>query len=48
MDYERKLSCMKYVPVTSLMTKPQLSKYLEAMRDDFLRRGVMLEFPEAA
>ena len=39
---------MKFLPVTSLMTKPQLSKYLEAVRDDFMKRGVMLEFPEEA
>jgi hypothetical protein len=48
MAYEMKLAAMKYLPVTSLMTKPQLSKYLEAVRDDFARRGVRLEFPEAA
>ena len=46
--YDQKLDAMKFLPVTSLMTKPQLSKYLEAVRDDFLKRGVMLEFPEGA
>jgi hypothetical protein len=47
--YPEKLAAMKFVPVTSLMTKQQLSKYLEAMREHFLRRGVRLEFPlEAA
>lgn len=46
MSYEQKLSCMKFVPVTSLMTKPQLSTYLEAVRDDFVKRGVRLEFPD--
>ena len=46
MSYEKKLSVMRYFPVTSIMTKPQLSKYLEAMREDFRRRGVLLEFPE--
>ena len=46
--YDQKLDAMKFLPVTSLMTKPQLSKYLEAVRDDFLKRGVMLEFPEEA
>ena len=48
MDYEKKLAAMKYLPVTSLMTKPQLSKYLEAMQQDFARMGVQLEFPEDA
>lgn len=46
LTYEQKLTAMKYLPVTSLMTKPQLSAYLEAMQADFARRGVRLEFPE--
>lgn len=46
-SYEQKLAVMRYWPVTSLMTKPQLSKYLEAMQADFAKRGVMLEFPES-
>jgi hypothetical protein len=48
MTYEQKLKVMRMLPVTSLMTKPQLSKYLEAMQADFHRRGVRLEFPEEA
>ncbi len=48
LTYDQKLDAMKFLPVTSLMTKPQLSKYLEAVRDDFMKRGVMLEFPEEA
>lgn len=48
MDYERKLLAMKYLPVSSLMTKPQLSAYLEAIQADFMRRGVRLSFPEEA
>lgn len=46
MAYEQKLSVMRILPVTSLMTTPQFSKYLEAMREDFSRHGVALEFPE--
>lgn len=46
--YEQKLVAMRCWPVTSLMTKEQLSKYAEAVQADFLRRGVQLEFPEAA
>lgn len=46
LSYEKKLEAMKFLPVTSLMTKPQLSKYLEAIQNDFLGRGVKLEFPE--
>ena len=48
LTYDQKLDAMKFLPVTSLMTKPQLSKYLEAVRDDFIKRGVRLEFPEEA
>lgn len=48
LTYEQKLQAMKYLPVTSNMTKPQLSKYLEAVQSDFQSRGVYLEFPEAA
>lgn len=47
MTYEQKLQVMRLLPVTSLMTKPQLSKYLEAMQADFAKRCVRLEFPEA-
>jgi len=46
LSYEQKLAAMKYLPVTSTMTKPQLSKYLEAMQAHFRTRGVLLEFPE--
>lgn len=46
--YEQKLKVMRLLPVTSLMTKAQLSKYLEAVQSDFSGRGVMLTFPEAA
>lgn len=46
LSYEQKLAAMKYLPVTSLMTVEQLSKYLEAVQDDYRRRGVWLEFPE--
>ncbi|MBU4609165.1 hypothetical protein IMZ29_00920 [Achromobacter sp. GG226] len=46
MGYEQKLTVMRLFPVTSLMTREQLSKYAEAVRDDFQCRGVFLEFPE--
>ena len=46
LSYEQKLSAMKVLPVTSRMTKEQLSKYLEAMQAHFLKRGVILEFPQ--
>lgn len=46
LTYEQKIQAMKYLPVTSLMTKPQLSKYLETMQEAFVRQGVVLEFPK--
>lgn len=46
--YEEKLLMMKYLPVTSLMSRKQLSAYAEAVQADFRARGVMLEFPEAS
>lgn len=45
LTYERKLIAMRAWPVTSLMTKEQLSQYLELMRAGFADR-VRLEFPE--
>lgn len=46
LSYEQKFQAMKFIPVTSLMTKPQLSKFLEAVKDDFFHRGVLLKFPD--
>jgi len=50
LSYEQKLKVMRVLPVTSLMTKAQLSKYAESVRDDFRSDArtdkVMLEFPE--
>lgn len=48
LSYELKLETMKFWPVTSLMTKPQLSAFLEAVQADYRARGVFLEFPEPA
>lgn len=45
LTYEQKLAAMEFVPVTSQMTKPQLSKYLEAVQADYGNRGIYLQFP---
>lgn len=45
LTYEQKLKAMHFIPVTSLMTKAQLSQYLETMQSVFLERGVKLKFP---
>lgn len=47
LPYEKKLEAMKAWPVTSLMTKDQLSQYLQAMQDGHAGR-VRLEFPKEA
>ena len=48
LTYEQKLLVMRLLPVTSLMTKDQLSRYLEAVQADYGGRGVLLQFTEAA
>ncbi|WP_017907431.1 hypothetical protein [Xanthomonas sp. SHU 199] len=45
LSYEQKLVAMKFLPVTSLMTAEQLSKYLEAVQSDYASRGVHVQFP---
>lgn len=44
--YEEKLELMKWLPVTSLMTKAQESQYLEAVQAHWAKRGVHLTFPD--
>jgi hypothetical protein len=46
LSYEKKLQAMKFTPVTSIMTKQQLSKYLDAVQNDFMLKGVRLEYPD--
>lgn len=46
LTYEQKLKAMRFLPVTSLMTVPQLSQYLVDIQKEFAKRGVVLEFPE--
>lgn len=48
LSYEQKLMAMRCWPVTSIMSKEQLSKYADAVQADFAKRGVVLQFPEAA
>jgi hypothetical protein len=48
LTYEQKLAAMKYLPVTSLMSVDQGSRYLVAVQDDYRQRGVTLIFPEKA
>lgn len=48
LPHESRLEAMDHFPVTRLMTKEQESKYLESVQADYARRGVLLQFPEAA
>lgn len=45
LPYELKLEAMDHWPVTSQMTKKQMTAYLEAVKKDYARRGITLEFP---
>lgn len=45
LTYEQKLAVMAYLPVTSLMNKDQLSRYLDAVQREFAQQNVFLEFP---
>lgn len=46
LPYETKLLAMDHWPVTSVMTKAQLSKYLDSIQADYRKRGVFVEFPQ--
>jgi hypothetical protein len=46
LTYEQKLAAMKFLPVTSLMSVDQLSRYMTALQDDFKPRGVVLVVEE--
>ena len=48
LSYEEKLDAMKFVPVTSRMTVPQLSKYADDVQRHFLTRSVILTYPVSA
>lgn len=43
LPYETKLAVMAYFPVTSLMDKGQINRYIDALRAHFEPLGVMLE-----
>ena len=46
LTYEQKLKAMRFIPVTSLMSRSQLSAYLEHVQMEFAGRGIVLEFPD--
>ena len=48
LSYEQKLVAMRYLPVTSNMSKPQLSRYLEHIQMSYAQQGVIVDFPKEA
>lgn len=46
LPFEAKLAVMQYLPVTSLMTVPQMTAYLETVQRECLQMGVRLTNPE--
>ena len=44
-SYEEKLAAMRYVPVTSIMTVPQMSAYMEAVMRQCQDQGLVLTVP---
>lgn len=47
LTYEAKLKAMEYIPVSSHMTTPQMTEYLNAIDRKYSPLGVMLTDPEA-
>lgn len=45
--YEQKLAAMKYVPVTSIMTVPQMSQFMDAVFRECQGQGIVLTVPDA-
>lgn len=43
LSYEKKLSIMRYLPVTSLMLAHQKAEYLTAVQIEYAKQGVVLE-----
>lgn len=46
LPYEQKLSAMRYVPVTSIMSVPQMSAYMDAVMRQCQEQGVILTVPQ--
>lgn len=43
LTYEQKLQAMRYLPVTSLMTREQMKRYLTTLQSEYAKQGVALE-----
>ena len=45
LDYEKKLICMEFFPVTSLMTTKQMTEFLNAVLSHFIGMGYVMTDP---
>lgn len=43
LSYEEKLQAMRFLPVTSLMSREQMRRYLDTIQSEYAKRGVELE-----
>lgn len=43
---EQKLAAMRFIPVTSIMTKDQLSRFADSVFAEYTRQGIALTLPE--
>lgn len=43
--YEQKLAAMRYVPVTSIMSVPQMSQFMDAVFRECQEQGIVLTVP---
>lgn len=48
LTYEEKIEAMEFVPVTSRMSKAEMSEYMDKVFAKFSAKGVQLTAPEAA
>jgi glutamate-1-semialdehyde aminotransferase len=44
--YEQKLAAMTFVPITSIMTVPQMSAFMDAVLRRCSENGILLTIPE--
>ena len=45
-SYQEKLEAMRYIPVTSIMTVPQMGKFMDAVQRQCLDDGLVITIPE--
>lgn len=43
LTYEQKIATMAYLPVTSIMTRPQMSRFMDAVKSELANEGIFLQ-----